>query len=317
MQEFLTFVLEFTLPTWYNAIELQSRTIELRLVGTQKLEGLPVARGRSFTKYIADRFYNGLYQHVRAYAESVDISELNLHSYSVPDFDEAEFVDIEVKFVSVSDLPDMAVAFDVVLEAEFCVKEVTRHYDKDDTCFQWFKLKCRGDLEKGLDDFEILSIESYNKKTTQAQPMGDDLVPIITKEKLDEVAEDFLKRHYPEALMTPTPVEPQVLAERMGLEIHEQEITEDGAVFGQICFRDTDTVKARSILVDPMAYFLRNLGSVNNTIVHECVHWDKHRKSFEFQRLLDDSLSKISCQVSGGVKNSSEESVKWMEYGLP
>jgi hypothetical protein len=113
-----------------------------------------------------------------------------------------------------------------------------------------------------------------------------------------------LKRYYPEALIAPTPVNPRVLAERMGLELHEQEITEDGTVFGQIYFRDTETVKAGSILVDPMAYFLRNLGSVSNTIVHECVHWDKHRKSFEFQRLLDNSMSRLAVRCRAASKKS-------------
>ena len=46
--------------------------------------------------------------------------------------------DIEVKMAFVSDLPDMTIAFDVVLEAEFSVKEVTRHYDNEDTCRQKF-----------------------------------------------------------------------------------------------------------------------------------------------------------------------------------
>ena len=103
-------------------------------------------RGRSFTNYVADRLYDGLYSYVKRFAENTEVSELSLRSRSVPDFDEAEFVDFEVKFVSVSDLPEMEIAFDVVLEAEFSVKEVTRHYDNEDTCFQWFKLKCKGDL---------------------------------------------------------------------------------------------------------------------------------------------------------------------------
>ena len=30
-------------------------------------------------------------------------------------------------------------------------------------------------------------------------------------------------------------------------------------------------------MVDPANFFLRNLGSVNNTIIHKCVHWEKHR----------------------------------------
>jgi len=274
-----------------------------------------MGRGRTFKHYVADRLQNGLYRYIKQYAESVPASELDLHSYSVPDFDEAEFVDItEIKFVSVSDLPEMAIAFDVVLEAEFSVKEVTRHHDKEDSCFQWFKLKCRGDLAKDLTDFEVMGIEIYDKKKPQPDPMSDELVPIIKKEKLDDVAADFLKRYYPEALETPTPVDPNILAERMGLEIHKQEIADDASIFGQIHFRDNEGIKAGTILVDPRAYFMRTLGSVNNTIVHECVHWDKHRKAFEFQRLLDDSISKISCQVAGGISDSRAEAVRFMEW---
>ena len=32
-------------------------------------------------------------------------------------------------------------------------------------------------------------------------------------------------------------------------------------------------IEAKTIVVDPQMYLLRNLGSVNNTIIHECVHW--------------------------------------------
>lgn len=38
---------------------------------------------------------------------------------------------------------------------------------------------------------------------------------------------------------------------------------------------DTDIlvhIKGRTIVVDPQMYLLRNLGSINNTIVHECIH---------------------------------------------
>jgi len=56
-----------------------------------------MARTRSFTNYVADRFYNGLYKYVQTYVERIEVSDLNLRSCSVPDFDEAEFVDIEMK----------------------------------------------------------------------------------------------------------------------------------------------------------------------------------------------------------------------------
>lgn len=179
-----------------------------------------------------------------------------------------------------------------------------------------------------FDDFSISSITEYTSKNKQPKPMSDSLVPIIHKEQLESVATDFLRRHYPEALKNPMAVEPQVLAEKMGLTVEMREITKDFTVFGQIYFHDCDAefydedsdemvqtrVSGRTIIVDPKAYFLRNLGSVNNTIVHECVHWDQHRKAFELERLYNSSATRIKCQVVGGIKDNTRDATDWMEW---
>ena len=75
-----------------------------------------------------------------------------------------------------------------------------------------------------------------------------------------------------------------------------------------------EEVKAGTIFVDPKAYFLRNLGAVNNTIIHECVHWDKHRKAFELERLYNESVNKIKCKVVGGIKDGDKDATGWMEW---
>ena len=68
-------------------------------------------------------------------------------------------------------------------------------------------------------------------------------------------------------------------------------------------------------MVDPANFFLRNLGSVNNTIIHECVHWEKHRKAFELERLYNKDATFIRCQIVGGVKDSKVRSATdWMEW---
>lgn len=189
-------------------------------------------------------------------------------------------------------------------------------------------LRCSGDLECSLDDFAIREICLYSQKNKNPQPLSDSLVPYIKRDQLDAVANDFLQRNYPEVLKKPTPLEPEILAEKLGLKVKLRDITEDFTIFGQIYFHDTEaefydrdkeecirtSVKARTIFVDPKAYFLRNLGAVNNTIVHECVHWDKHRKAFELERLYNSSATKIKCQVAGGIKNSNNEATDWMEW---
>lgn len=127
--------------------------------------------------------------------------------------------------------------------------------------------------------------------------MSDSLVPLIQSEQLESVATDFLRRHYQEALKTSMAIEPQKFAKDRGLTVEMREITKCFSVFGQIYFHECEaefydedsdeTVKTNvndhTIFVDPKVYFLRNHGALNNTIVHECVHWDKYRKTFELE----------------------------------
>jgi transcriptional regulator with XRE-family HTH domain len=286
-----------------------------------------MAGNRSFRDYVADQFYNEIFAAIQGFtADNYD--DLDLRLYRVQNIGSIELSDIEVKYVSVNDLPDMKIEFDVAVEAELEVREADYHYDESEFCKQWFMLKCSGDLNCNLDNFTISSVTEYTSKNRQSRPMSDSLVPIINKEQLESVATDFLRRYYPEALIKPTAVEPQVLAEKMGLVVEMREITKDFSVFGQIYFHDCDAefydedsdemvlthVDARTIFVDPKAYFLRNLGSVNNTIVHECVHWGLHRKAFELERLYNSSVTRIKCQVVGGIKDNNRDATDWMEW---
>ncbi|SHF37063.1 ImmA/IrrE family metallo-endopeptidase, partial [Caloramator proteoclasticus] len=286
-----------------------------------------MAGNRSFKDYVAERFYNEIFATIQNYViENKDTIDLWL--YRVRNIGEIELSDIEVKFVSVSDLPEMKIEFDIVVEAELEVRESDYHYDESENCRQWFQLKCSGDLKCNLDDFIIYSVTDYTSKNKQPKPMSDSLVPFIYSEQLESVATEFLRKNYPEALKTPMAVDPQLLAEKMGLKIEIRDITKDFTVFGQIFFHDCEAefydknsdkmvqthVIAKTIFVDPKVYFLRNLGSVNNTIVHECVHWALHRKAFELERLYNNSVTKIKCQVVGGIKDSNRDATDWMEW---
>lgn len=286
-----------------------------------------MAGNRSFKDYVADRFYNELFAAIKDYVEE-NGEDLDLRLYQVRNVGSIELSDIEVKFVSVNDLPEMKIEFEVALEAEMEVREADYHYDDSEYNKQWFMIKCTGDLDCSLDDFSILSISVYNGKNKQIRPLSDSLVPIIHSKDLEEIATDFLRRNYPKALLEPMAVEPQKLAECMGLDVQIRNITKDCSVFGQIFFHDAETelydektdhmiqteVNARTIYVDPNTYFLYNLGKVNNTIVHECVHWDKHRKAFELERLYNSSASRIKCKAVGGLADNSKDATEWMEW---
>lgn len=97
------------------------------------------------------------------------------------------------------------------------------------------------------------------------------------------------------------------VAKSMRLNVIIRPIIEDCSVFGQVYFRDCDVelyddktraiekarILAGTILVDPQTHFLYNLGKVNKTIIHECVHWNIYKKAFELDRLCNNDVSMI------------------------
>ena len=120
-----------------------------------------------------------------------------------------------------------------------------------------------------------------------------------------------------------------LLLENMSLEMRYAPLPDN--IFGMTYFADADVevcdalkkniqnehIEAGTILINPMIFFMRNVGSRNNTIVHECVHWDRHSKFFELQKLLNDEVSHISCEVVEhyNVKTDGiDDALKWMEW---
>ena len=292
-----------------------------------------MSTGRSFTEYVSNRFYNDLFAAVSSYVED-NYASLDLHSYAVKHIDSAVLSDISIKRAYVDDREDMRIAFEVALDSEIEVYEVDRHHDNSDTCSQWFLVKCEADLARHLDDFHILGVSPYSQRACIARPLDDNLVPYIRSDKLDEAAADFLRRNYPKAILQPMAVDVSDLAREMGLTIEPHHITKDFSVFGQIFFADCDAelydpetdstvhqlVKSNTLVVDPKAFFLRNIGSMNNTIVHECVHWDLHRKVFELEHLYNSEATQIKCMVIGGVKDSkirtATDNMEWQANSL-
>ena len=70
--------------------------------------------------------------------------------------------------------------------------------------------------------------------------MTEYLIPVIYKDQLEDIAENFLTNYYPEALNAPTPVSVHEVARRMGLKI-KSTYYKTCTLFGQIFFSDCET----------------------------------------------------------------------------
>ena len=288
-----------------------------------------MAELRSFRDIIANEFYNEIWDALSVLIGS-NPDKLECRSYLVERPDEAALSGIEVKFVNITDSEGNGILFDVVVSAEIEVAETVRRNREIDGVEQWFRISCFAELDDGLKQFYISGIHIYNKyQNVKKNNRSEYLVPIICKEQLDDVAETFLEKYYPEALVEPRAVPTREVAKRMGLEIQEAHITKNCTVFGQIYFSDCEiqcydgeagaykplAIKRGTILVDPNVYFMRTVGSMNNTIIHECVHWDLHKKFFELEKLYNKEARSISCQVQEGTRPERNRTpLDWMEW---
>jgi hypothetical protein len=283
----------------------------------------------SFRDVIEDMFYNDIFNALSAFIED-NPSRLESNSYRVQSPDEAALSDFKIQFVDITESEEDGVFFDVVVSVEVEIAETVRRTRETDGIEQWFRVSCTAELEDGIQDFRISDIQVYSKSRRSKQNnLSEYLVPIIYKEYLDNVAEKFLAKYYPEALTEPMPVPSREVAKRMGLDVQEVHITKTCSVFGQVYFSDCEiqyfdddareykplTVKRGTILVDPNVFFMRNVGSMNNTIIHECVHWDLHKKFFELEKLYNKEARSISCQVQEGIRPEKNRTpLDWMEW---
>ena len=286
-------------------------------------------RLNSFRDVIEDMFFDDIFNAISEYIEN-NPDKLESNSYLVECPDEATLSDIEVKLVNITDSERNEILFDVIVSAEIEVAETVKRNRETDGIEQWFRISCTSELEDGLQDFNVTDVHIYNKyRNSTMNNLSEYLVPSISKDQLDDVAEDFLKKYYPEALAEPMAVPTREIAKRMGLDVKEVHLTKTCSVFGQIYFSDCEiqyydsdaraykpmTVKRGTILVDPSVYFMRNVGSMNNTIIHECVHWDKHKKFFELEKLYNKEARSIICRVQEGTRPENMRSpLEWMEW---
>ena len=70
------------------------------------------------------------------------------------------------------------------------------------------------------------------------------------------------------------------------------------------------------MLVNPNTFFMYNIGTINNTIIHECVHLERYKMFFELMRLLSHECHFISCQIVEiyGKDKTKSTPLDWIEW---
>jgi hypothetical protein len=282
----------------------------------------------SLASYVQDKLYNELFSRANRFLQE-NANKFDL-GWSLHKVGNIKLEEIRVKHVKVEDMPGCRIKFYVFLELEVYTFEGDYHYDDYEDQNPWLLFTCEGDIDDELENITFLDVEDYTTKPKQFQPMDDALVPIISRAKLDTEAENFLRKYYPKALLEPISIEPDKLCEAMGLAVRQARISADGNVFGRIYFYDgtadiyddttgevhVENIPAGTILVDTTQSWLYGIGAFNNTIVHECVHWDRHKKAVALARMYKREITHIGCKIVGGSVEKKFDFIEWQANNL-
>lgn len=240
-----------------------------------------------------------------------------------------EFDNFELYKINYEIINNCELNLEIIVIANVIVRQYIKGEMEIDTKTKFVSVYAEVELDSGIKNFRIYNTEfkSDQYKKSRNLKLSKDWVPYIRKKDFDAIAEKFLRKYYPQALTQPTPVPVETIVSEMGLSIHQEKLTIDNSVFGKMVFKDTDVeviedeqlvsehFNKGSILVDKDVVFKRNVGSYNNTVIHECVHWELHKVFHEVKMVLDKDHSQVSSWTEENLADSSMwTSLDWMEW---
>ncbi|MGP6383581.1 XRE family transcriptional regulator [Streptococcus dysgalactiae subsp. equisimilis] len=282
-----------------------------------------------FDKYIFDTYHEQIVKTVKGFIFN-NKDNTDLSTYMVPEPNGfIEFDNFELYKINYEIINNCELNLEIIVIADVIVRQYIKGEMEVDTKTKFVSVYAEVELDAGIKNFRIYNTEfkSDQYKKSRNLKLSKDWVPYIRKKDFDDIAEKFLRKYYPQALTQPTPVPVETIVFEMGLSIHQEKLTIDNSVFGKMVFKDTDVeviedeqlvskhFNKGSILVDKDVVFKRNVGSYNNTVIHECVHWELHKVFHEVKMVLDKNHSQVSSWTEENLADSSMwTSLDWMEW---
>lgn len=260
---------------------------------------------KSIEKYIEDNLYDLIFNAIKKYTYD---NRIWLRTDSIKYTKHQELTDIEVKKVYFkNDFESSLSEFKAKVLGMFAVSGMRGGDWDEDEADKTFTITLKGNLENKLLDSKIVSVDETITQpyTNYKDTLSSCMLPYLNNDELDGEATKFLTKYCPDALVNPMPLSIDKLLKNMNVTKYDAPLA---IAFGQAYFdkhttdvyddkknKQTVEVDKKTILVDPDVQFLRSFGSYNFTVVHECVHIEYHYKYFQLRKILDPTLSYITC----------------------
>jgi len=286
----------------------------------------------TFEKYLEQHYYELMVGKIIAFIDD-NKQKLGLETNYIPDPSSYEYEDFDIMGITFEDSPQdfskEKFQFRVSFKVYVNIRGKTRNNDHDiDNASCWLSILFKGLLKEEFIQVSFVEIDEYSRKRFDSEKvLSRFLVPYIYSSDLEKHAEDFLKRYYPKALQVALKLPVEEVVKNMGLSMYYAPLPD--TVFGRTYFADViddvydekgilvkQNIKRGTIMINRDVSFMRNVGSLNNTVIHECVHWDKHYKFFRLQHILNPDFAAVSCTVLEKYMkhNSLSKELDWMEW---
>ena len=191
---------------------------------------------------------------------------------------------------------------------------------------QWYRI--RGYLDLIGNNTELVqSIMIYDKKDKRKERgLSDCLIPIIPKTDMEQEAERLLQKNkMGYAVDRSCRVEAMKLAHNMGLMVKDVRLSLGHRIRGELYLHDATVkyykddgtedymeVKAGTILYDSVACDTQE--RIEETIVHECIHYEEHFLFYKLQREYNNSIAYLACVDPRYADDSPEDAYEqWLE----
>lgn len=271
----------------------------------------------SYKEYLMSHFYLEYTSYLRRMIEQGSVA-VGKSSFQIPQPERICVNTAEVERIDLFRKSANEVYADIIISVELTLYDHLGNQAISDVLSQWYRLRTFSDLSPDNSSFNSLEfIAVYDRSTyPPGRALDDYLVPYTAASLLDSEGTGILALYYPEALESPCRIDGEELAKRMNLHVKYCRLSKDCSIRGQMYFEDRTIevldrlgrvchkkIPANTIIVDISSCIDDDMNlkkeQVNDTLIHECVHAERHRLFYLGQRLYNDEIRCLSCSLPG------------------
>lgn len=229
-------------------------------------------------------------------------------------------VEADIRRMEFSRMDRMHFYADAIVTAEIEVSAQNRDRHVSDRLSQWYRLRHIFTTTPHGYTVDAISTTVYDKGIKNpGLPLDEYLIPVLSTQDLEDEADAILREYCPEVYLSGSPVDGELLANRMGLSILDLPLTAMKLLGQAVFFDGHANTDHGSVMIPANTILINNnikMDSIQRTkvILHECCHHYEHDLFMWAQSLYNHDIVCFDCPVNSTAFIKGEKSpLFWAE----